>query len=238
MLPSHPFLSCIFPSSLQRREPSSITKFCELALLLLLLSTIRVQAETETIWQIGKFDESPVEFSARQVTAVDFRVGSSDPGRDWPRDQRVGVPHHILFSLAAVNGPYVLKIATLIEQPRIPALRIDMNGHAGTFYLHPKLSYSRSDFTYAFDPHEAQSILEIGLPSSFLKAGQNRVTITLVDDPETPPGEEEIGGITYDALSLQAASASSKLDEIKIDVEPTIFFRQSGPGMTEIVDAF
>src|SRR4051812_47632282 len=121
-----------------------MTQFSGLSLLLLLLPLIQAPAETRTIWQIGKFDQSPVEFSDRPAKAVDFHVGTSDASKDWPGRQGVGIPYRVLFPLSAIEGPHFLKIGILIDRPRVPSLRIEVNGHAGSFYLHPKLSYSRS----------------------------------------------------------------------------------------------
>src|SRR5205823_10674661 len=195
--------------------------------------------QARPVWQIGKFDESPFEFSRNKQDGVTFETGKSNPERDWPRGQDTGHAYSILFDLGSIHGTYTLKISALIEQPRIPALRLDINGHTGTFFQHPKVSYSRSDFTYAFDPHESQSALTIDLPSSFLKRGQNKLTITCVDDPPTPAGEEEIGGITYDALALeQDSSASSSALKTRIHVQPTIFYRTGPGGLNELLDAF
>ncbi|MBV8864950.1 MAG: hypothetical protein JO210_06060, partial [Acidobacteriaceae bacterium] len=191
-------------------------------------------------WQIGKFDESPVEFSQKAQESVTFEVGKSDPSKDWPAGQVTGHPYRILFALGSVQGNYTLKIATLIEQPRVPALHIYINGHAGTFFLHPKLSYSRSDFSYAFDPHESQSAVTVDVPASFLKQGENAITITCTDDPPTPSGAEEIGGISYDALSFQQQANSGGAAEARteVDVQPTILYRQTASGLSEVVNAF
>ncbi len=196
------------------------------------------RTDPQVIWQIGKFDQSPVEFQGRPSQSFVFRPGAEDAKR-WPDRQETGQSYQILFPLNSVAGTYLLKIGTLIEQPRVPALRININGHAGTFYLHPKLSYSRSDFSYAFDPHESQSSLEIDIPPSLLKPGGNAITITCVDDPATTSGAEELGGISYDALSLQQnPSAQYQPGDPKIDVEPTIFYRNAGDHLTEVVDTF
>ena len=194
-------------------------------------------AQTQTVWQIGKFDQSPVEFSRGAGDSASFNVEKDKPG-DWPGRQRTGHPYRILFPLEAIQGSYSLKIATLIDQPRVPALRIEVNGHSGTFFLHPKLSYARSDFSYAFDPHESQSTLDIQVPSSFLKRGDNSITITCVDDPPTSAGEEEIGGISYDALSFRQDSSAGSEPATKIDVEPTILYRQTPAGLSEVVNAY
>lgn len=216
-----------------------LIRFNNLLLPLVFLPLVAAPAQNRTVWQIGKFDKSPVEFSRAATGPITFRVGTSDAQKDWPGRQQTGDSYRIVFSLPAVEGVYSLKIGTLIEQPRVPALRIDVNGHAGTFYLHPELSYSRSDFSYAFDPHESQSKLSIQLPSSFLKQGENILAITCTDDPATPADEEEIGGISYDALSLEReALGKSVTVEMGADVEPTIFYRQSPGGLSEVVDAF
>jgi alpha-mannosidase len=209
------------------------------SLFLLVLPLVATEGQPRPVWQIGKFDESPVEFSRAAEDSVTFRVGKSDPSKDWPGRQQTGHLYRILFALDSLSGSYSLRIATLIEQPRVPALRIEVNGRFGSFYLHPQLSYSRSDFTYAFDPHEARSVVEIEIPISFLKQGENVVSITCVDDPPTPAGEKEIGGISYDALALeQNGSKKSQAAGISMHVEPTIFYRQIQGGLAEVVDAF
>lgn len=206
---------------------------------LALLPAITAVAQTRTVWQIGKFDESPVEFSRAAENNVTFEVGKSNAGTDWPGRQTTGHPYRILFALEPPRGAYTLKIAALIERPRVPALQIDVNGHTGMFFLHPKLSYSRSDFTYSFDPHESQSTMEIDVPASFLKSGQNAITITCVDEPATPTGAEEIGGITYDALNLEQDAERATHDrQAEVQVEPTILYRQTPAGLAEVVDAF
>jgi hypothetical protein len=206
---------------------------------LLTLSSPQAAAQTRTVWQIGKFDESPVEFSKAPQENLTFEVGKNNAATDWPGEQMSGHPYRILFPLDSIHGAYTLKIATLIEKPRVPALKIDVNGHAGIFFLHPKLSYSRSDFTYAFDPHESLSSVVLELPSSFLKTGRNEIAITCVDEPPTAAGEEEIGGITYDALSLEQDQVhESQNREPEVQLVPTIFYRQTPSGLAEVVDAF
>jgi alpha-mannosidase len=236
--------SCLFlvPCLRSKGLPRMMSKIprCGALWLLAFLPLISAQAEVRTVWQIGKFDESSVEFGGRVERNVVFHVGTNDPGKDWPPRQETGASYQIEFALDSVGGPYVLKIATLIEQPRVPMLRLAVNGHSGSFYLHPKLSYSRSDFSYAFDPHESESAVEVDIPTSFLKPGQNTLSITCLDDPPTRPGETELGGISYDALTLQDLEGRQPMQasDVTANVEPTIFFRQSKNGLTEIVDAY
>ena len=194
----------------------------------------------QSLWQIGTFDQSSFEFAAANTTKpVRFQVGSSDPKKDWPGKQRTGDPYVVAFALGYVTGSYSLRINLLIEEPRIPALLIDVNGHAGVFYLHPKLSYSRSGFTYAFDPHEAESEISVEVPRAFLKQGANILTLTCVDQPMTPKGELELGGISYDALSFEHhVNGAGTNQPADISVEPTIFYHQSPTGPTEVVDGY
>ena len=128
-------------------------------LLLFLLQAPGLPAQT--LWQIGTFNESPVEFTSKPPARIEYEIGKSRPDRDWPARQRTGQTNSVLFQLDSPEGSYTLKIAALIDRPRVPALEVNVNGHKGTFFLHPELSYSRSDFSYAFDPHESQSALEI-----------------------------------------------------------------------------
>src|SRR5579884_442694 len=198
-----------------------------------ILLPFAAECQAANIWQIGKFDESPVEFAQSALESVNFEVGKSEARRDWPARQQTGHSYRIGFSLNSVQGSYTLKIATLIDQPRVPALRVDVNGHAGVFFLHPKLSYSRSDFSYAFDPHESQSTVDIEIPAPFLKQGANTITVACVDEPPTPSGEKEIGGISYDALSLEQNVAKKSAAALRpaIDIQPTVFYKQSAAGL-------
>ncbi len=203
-----------------------------------LLPVIAAEAQIRPVWQIGKFDQSPVEFFRGAKDSVTFQIGKNDT-KDWPGQQKTGASYQILFPLESPSGSYVLTIAALIDRPRVPALRLDVNGHAGTFYLHPKLSYSRSDFTYAFDPHESQSQVKTTIPASFLKQGENVLSVTCIDDPPTPAGEKELGGMSYDAISLEQDDSKTKTTEnIGVDVEPTVFYRETQGALAEVVDAF
>ncbi|MGH9770549.1 MAG: glycosyl hydrolase-related protein, partial [Candidatus Acidiferrales bacterium] len=93
-------------------------------------------------------------------------------------------------------------------------------------------------FSYAFDPHESQSTLDIELPPAFLKRGENSLTITCVDKPKSSTDEPRYSGITYDALSLNHNGAKKYYaNAISAKVQPTIFYRQHGSALTEVVEA-
>src|SRR5579884_2587976 len=219
-----------------RKHPSEIAARWAI---ILIFNSVAAFDQQHTVWQIGNFDQSPVEFSSGRIENVHFDVGSSTPEKDWPRSQRTGQSYRISFPLNRIHGSYKLTIAALIDRPRVPALKIDINQHAGIFYLHPQLSYARSDFSYAFDPHESQSTVTLDIPPAFLISGANSITITCIDDPPTPAGAEEIGGISYDALRLEQDEAA-RAESVKplVDLIPTIFYRNTPGGLAEIVDAF
>ena len=90
-----------------------------------------VHAQPRVIWKIGEFNESPVEFAKGLPDSVSFQVGTSNAEKDWPARQRTGSTYQILFPLNTLDRSYVLKIATLIDRPRVPALEISVNGHGG-----------------------------------------------------------------------------------------------------------
>src|SRR6185312_2192677 len=136
-----------------------------------------LNAQPASVWKIGTFNQSPFEFSGELRGPGTFTVGKSDIARDWPTSQKLGAPSKIAFSLTRPQGVYTLAVGVLIDRPRVPALRIGVNGKEGTYFLHPELSYSRGDFSYAFDPHESQSLIKIELPASLFKSGENTITI-------------------------------------------------------------
>ena len=116
----------------------------------------RASAASETVWQIGTFDEASIEFGkqidyANPASDPIYVVGKSIATKDWPGYQpgsangQAGYrphPFSIEFALPQnPNGLYVLKVAFLVDTPRIPHLQVDINGHNSWFYPQPKLNY-------------------------------------------------------------------------------------------------
>lgn len=197
------------------------------------------QIQGNSVWQIGTFDQSPLEFSSPARDRVTFQVGRSDPHKDWPGTQGVEHPYRIQFSLGAPKGTYLLRIGVIIEQPRIPTLRIDVNGHAGSFYLHPELTYYPGDGSFAYHPNYSKATVAASIPASFLKAGENSISITCVDQPAALPDEKQFSGITYDALRLEVRPAEENSpDSLAVQIAPTIFYKKTADRLAEIVDAF
>ena len=77
-------------------------KWCRLVLSF--LPVITATAQTRTVWQIGKFDESPVEFSRAPEDNVTFQVGKNNAESDWPARQISGHPYRILFALESTSA--------------------------------------------------------------------------------------------------------------------------------------
>ena len=220
-----------------------------------------VCAQEKTLWQIGEFDQSSEEFGVSfgfgSLSSVRsdpvYRVGTSDPKRGWsgfqlgssngPAGDREH-PFTVLFSLSGPpQGLYTLTAGILPYMPRRPNLRVDVNGKRGTFYLRPRLSYDLGNFPTAFIPQYSYERLTIEIPTTAFQQGENKLILTCVDDP--PERDDSYGtvgigdsGIFYDALRLSQDAAGKFLPAaIRATATPTIFYKQSSSGFTEVVEA-
>lgn len=210
-----------------------------LPLLLALLPLAWPCAQARTVWQIGTFDQSPLEFSSKPQDQLTFEIGKSDPHTQWASFQGIGHPYQILFSLDSPRGLYVLKLRALIVKPRVPVMQVSINGHKGMFFLHPVLSYFPGDVESTYHPNNSQADLAIELPPALLKPGQNLISLMCVNDPPSLPGSEDSSGIAYDAVALEQEPAGSyQRNKISAQVQPTVFYRQAANGLFETVDAF
>lgn len=205
----------------------SICTFAALAM------TAAAAGETKTIWEIGKFDHSIHEFSAPARSTATYEVGKSDWKRDWPADEASGSRYEIQFPLSArPTGVFTLKISTLVWTPRVPAIKIQINGHEGLYYLHPTSLYLGDQ------RFRSTALLTIDLPARDLTQGTNSLVLSLVDSQPTA-GESNAVTISYDYLSLvNDAHAKYNAASVQATVTPTIFYRKQGNNLVEIVDAF
>ena len=97
----------------------------------------------------------------------------------------------------------------LYETPRLSFLKLDVNGHSGFFYFHPKLDFRAGDWEGTFVPQTSIDEKTIAIPAAWLRRGENTFVFTAMDDPATPqnslgaiaPGHT---GLIYDALELTA----------------------------------
>ncbi len=190
------------------------------------------RAADRTIWSIGAFDSSSEEFHAAPSERLVYRVGQDDWHRRWPGHQSPKQSSEIDFTLPGQPaGGYTLSLSILTWAPRIPALRATVNGHRGTFYLHPKLNDVFGDGVFAFDPHYSISELTIAIQAGYLRRGENALLLEPVDEPA---GREDLSGFAWDALRL---SAGAPPDSFAASVTPTIFYRKTGDGLAEVVEA-
>src|ERR1035437_3952156 len=215
-------------------------------------------AQERAIWSIGTFDHASGEFRAKSDDYSDprfdpvYRVGKSKDGEDWQRFQpgpangMAGGREHpftILFDLHdPAIGVFHLKIAILYETPRLSHLRVNLNGHSGIFYFHPQLDYGAGDWEGTFVPQTSVDSKMIDLPAEWFRQRDNRLVLTALDEPsavENSLGSIALGhsGLVYDALELtQDAAATYPHDSVIAQVRPTIFYRSSPAGLSEVAE--
>jgi hypothetical protein len=203
------------------------------------------QSTGKTIWRVGVFDGSSGEFADGEPhQAVNFAVDRDQPGKNWfayapvvwpgKAAELAAAPRSIAFSIAGrPERAYRLRVSILIDHSSVPALRVDINGRAGIFYLHPRLDYAMGDTVAAFYPAYSRAEVDVDFPGAWLKTGQNSISLQAV---ATASKGVPDAGFNYDAVeldrmeSLPAATSAS--------VEPTIFFTRHGSALDERVDVF
>ncbi len=201
----------------------------------------------ETVWQIGRFDESSAEFKADREKVEQegnpvFTVGKSDPATDWPRLQPGSAnpdtgarrhPYTVVFHLSGRPvGIYRLVVAVLLTHSRIPRLEVAINGKKGLFCFHRRLSYYPGDS--GFDsPIFGRDKLSVELPASVFHPGENRLVLTAVDDPQWGNGDS---WLRYDGLRLEHEPAGKFARVPQVTVEPTAFYVKGEKGLAELTE--
>ena len=216
-------------------------------------------AASKVVWQVGRFNQSPSEFNTGKqgpplfgsrypAGELLYIVGKSTPAVDWPAYQEGAAtgrpgnrphPYTIQFDLPEVpQGVYTLKAGLLSESARVARLQVEINGHRGLFYQHPKLSYAGGDREMVVSPIAAVDMIAFDFPAPFLRKGTNKLVLTAVDGPAT--GDSEVHSvITYDALELDQDSSGKYLSaEVTVEVVPTIFYMRDVAGVAELVDIY
>lgn len=185
--------------------------------------------------------------SGKPKQAVTFVVGRSDAKTDWYSFQPIqpgtgaavapaATPRTIEFSLSGrPAAAYQLHVSLLIEHSDVPAIRVNINGHQGLFYLHPKLDYSMGDTMAAFFPMYSDASVLFDFPGQYLHAGSNRISLEVVS---TAAKSVPDAGVDYDALELDSAGQRFQSRSITAKIEPTIFYQQQNGQLTELVDVF
>lgn len=220
-------------------------KHAVLLSLLAALNSMPLHSAPETrgnaIWQIGTVDRSSNEFNTSTGGApkgVPFVIGKNDPLTDWAAAQTIAsnTPREIQFTVPKVSAPaYSLKVALLIENASMPALKVTINGHAGYFHLHPVLDYEMGDPVGGNRPAYSHYDLAIDFPADYLKAGDNSI---LLQPVSTSPQSVPDAAINYDAVELDRADAAFDPRKITAQILPTVFYQKAGTGLTEQVEVF
>ncbi len=222
-------------------------KFTSLVLALITTLSFHAEAQTPsaTVWRIGTFDRSSAEFAdGSPQTPVTFVIGKDQPEKSWyglaPAAAPGGhsdissAPRTIRFSITGkpVTG-YRLRVAVLVEQAGLGALRVSFNGRSGTFYLHPELDYSMGDAMDAFNPAFAHADIDFDFPGNYLREGENDISLQAVAaaDKAIPDA-----GFNYDAIELDQSGAPSASPQVT--AEPTIFFQQHEGSLAEQLNVF
>ena len=216
-------------------------------------------AASKAVWQIGKFDQSSAEFnqgemqspvftSAHPKSDVLYIVGKSKPATDWPAFQPGSAngraefrphPYAIQFDLSETpRGLYTLKVALLVETPRVPGLQVDINGHRALLYQHPTLNYAGGDVTSVFLPAYSASTIAVDLPTDSLKKGTNELVLTALDEP-AERDDVTNSGLTYDALELeQDPDRKFSPGEVTVQALPAIYYQRKEDKLFELVDVY
>ena len=162
---------------------------------------LHAAAASEALWQIGKFDQSSLEFDQRMVPTpkpdpahpekpLVYVIGKSHAA-DWPRFQPGSAnglagyrphPYTIQFDLPSIpRGLYTLKVALILERPRVPRLEVAINGHRALYFQHPVLDYTAGDFAGIFLPYYSSDTIIAELPTNFLRQGTDELVLTAND---------------------------------------------------------
>jgi alpha-mannosidase len=217
-------------------------------------------AATETIWQIGTFNDSSFEFHgkidySKPSTDFVYVVGKSDPENDWVAAQPASEsgksgfeahPLRIKFDLKKVSsGLYSMRIALLTRALRVPWLQVEINGHVGWFYQHPTPTYTAGAADAAHLPTSASSTIQFGVPTNVLRQVTNELVLTVLDEPSPSTystyksyryGKSQV---EYDALAMEYdAGGNYSSSDITVNTIPTVFWKQSGGQLTEVMDVF
>jgi alpha-mannosidase len=212
---------------------------------------------SETLWQIGTFDQASIEFK-KQIDYANpaddpiFVIGASVATKDWPAYQpgsangQAGYRTHpftIEFTLPQTPmGLYVLKMAYLIDTPRIPHLQVAINEHTGWCYPEPELDYRAGD-PIGNSPTYTSGTITVELPTQFLRQGANKLVLTAIDEPAErddsvpPPGRLGASGFFYDAVRLEHDIGKEyRRSDLAAKIVPTIFYKGSSERLSEIVE--
>ncbi|AFZ65643.1 glycosyl hydrolase-related protein [Deinococcus peraridilitoris] len=214
---------------------------------------------TQTIWQIGRKDGPSPDFPDNYKTPLDFgdvtwTVGASEnvwplyqPSEADPEANYLPHPRRVVFELPRVDAvAYELIIDYLIIAPRVPHLKLNLNGQEGEVYLRPRASTS-GEIRLLSGLHTtlyADGHARVTLPAALLREGTNELTLTAVDagdvlmvhHPERIKRLDRMAngaGIIYQYLALRS------LDEQpapRLTIDSSVLYRRHGGQLQNRVD--
>ncbi len=196
-------------------------------------------ADESVVWSIGKPDGSSIEFADAQKDKATFTVGQSDVKKDFPARQSGSInlsagvppeekPYTIVFDIQKKSAPsYQLTVDYIFLAGAPPEIKVEVNGRKGIFSLVPELkeNIDSDEGNYML---LAKQRLVVPLDGSWIKAGENRITLV-------PLG---VGEVSYDCLRLIEGSAERTSGKTGVRLEPTVFFRRGSNGPNEICRLF
>lgn len=207
-------------------------------------SLILKASTPDMVWQIGTFDQSSAEFADGVPTQpVTFVIGRDHPENSWyayaaaslpsAKTQLPSAPREVQFSIDKLSRAYRLFVSVIIEHSSVPAVGVNIDGHAGIFYLHPKLDYSMGDGMAAFFPAYSVASVEFVFPGKYLHVGKNTIALQAI---ATAVKSVPDAGFNYDAIKLERVASLPA--GVSAHIVPTIFYQHKGDSLFEAVDVF
>ena len=121
----------------------------------------------------------------------------------------------------------------------MPVIDVQINGHEGTYYLHPDLSYYIGDQRSVFDPGYSSYVLTVDIPPGYLNQGKNSISLSAVQQQHASLQQDNPSSLHYDAIALSNDLLHVyKANTINAMVMPTVFYKETTGHLFEIVEAF
>jgi hypothetical protein len=189
------------------------------------------------LWEIGEADLVDTFTQPELLGDPTVRPGDRFPlYHPSEADPEAGYrehPYTVAFDLAE-GRPAELAIAYVVIAPRIPYLRVELNGVAGAAYLRPEPSTSGRIALQAglHTTLYGEGELRVALPAELLRAGENRLVLTPRDDGEVihvenPQKVNRLdrmangAGLVYRRIALEPAEPRPHA----ATVHPTVVYR-------------
>jgi hypothetical protein len=199
-------------------------------------------AGQQILWTIGQKDNSSAEFPQGWFSHTHDRnlvdcVGQSKPSNNWASihpadyDPQGGAQEHsftILFSLdkPPMDG-YASRLDAFFDRAYYPDLHININGHRGTYFFHPKpvplsspyWNQAHNNLVLAADEILAETL------ASFLQSGEKELALTAFHGTH----------LEYDDLQFSHLSEETTNPSVDVRFQPTALYRAT-PAHPEVAE--